>query len=41
MDNKIKTFHVNMLKRYVERVENVPETHRLAAVASVLEDEAD
>src|SRR5260221_2854740 len=45
MDNKIKTFHVNMLKRYVERVENVPETmvqtHRLAAVASVFEDEAD
>ncbi len=45
MDNKIKTFHVNMLKRYVERVENVPETmvqtHRLAAVASVLEDKAD
>src|SRR5260221_7573310 len=36
MDNKIKTFHVNMLKHYVERVENVPETmvqtHRLAAV---------
>src|SRR5260221_9379402 len=45
MDNKVKTFHINMLKRYVERTENLPEvnvpTQRLAAVASVLEDEAD
>src|SRR5260221_981255 len=45
MDNKLKTLHVNMLKRYVVRTENLPETsvqtQRVAAVASVLEDETD
>ena len=45
MDNKVKIFHVNMLKRDVERTEILPETnvqtHRLAAVASLLEEETD